>query len=241
MLYIDIISIDETIHFQQIQEIQQMEKQLPTMSELENCFLEYISNLSGKFRRKRHSIGSIMPDMTDNEKLLLSHSLHTHAPPHSNELDLSQTLHPRTSRPSNELKSNSMHVISEAKQRNMTLLPTQPNTLYDFFCKNTSPNLQSIVGVSDNSYNNQTMDTEEAEEFDAMERIIPEYYINEHGIKVGTFNHNFYNSIIDSIRNMRVLTKFQLKYLEECTQEEYHAIVIEYNKVIEFLDNNHLF
>ena len=186
------------------------------MNELENCFLEYMNSISGRFRRKRHSIGSI--GGTDNERLLLSHSVHPRTPSPFNDLDVSQTL----------------------KSKSMTLPSKKTNTLYDFFCKNTSPNLHTIIGVVDNSQNNVMMYTQE-DEFDVTERIIPEYYINEHGIKVGTFNHNFYDSIIDSIRNMRILTKFQLKYLEGCTTEEYHAIVIEYNNVIAFLDNNHLF
>lgn len=189
-----------------------MEKQFPTMNELENCFLECMNNISGRFRRKSHSIG-----ITDNEKLLLSSSLHPHPYPPTNLLQ--------------KLQSNSMTLPSRKRI----------NDFYEFFCKNASPNLQPIIGVVDNSHNNVIMNaTEDEDEFDVTERIIPEYYINGHGIKVGTFNHNFYDSIIDSIRNMRVLTKFQLKYLEGCTQEEHHAIVIEYNHIIVFLHKNEL-
>jgi len=79
------------------------------------------------------------------------------------------------------------------------------------------------------------------EEQDLTERIIPEYYINETGIKVGALNFDFYNSILDSIRNMRVLSKYQIKYIDKwCTQEEYHEIMIEYNKVIKMLNESNI-
>ena len=121
---------------------------------------------------------------------------------------------------------------------------------YEFFCTNGTNNLKSILVPEYISNNNLLVEEDEMydlrtisfdEEQDLTERIIPEYYINETGIKVGALNFDFYNSIIDSIRNMRVLSKYQIKYIDKwCTQEEYQEIIIEYNKVLKMLNESNL-
>ena len=100
-------------------------------------------------------------------------------------------------------------------------------TAYDFFCKNISSNLkvyinknddislnQTILSMNENNdfYMNENNDfyMNENNDFDIYERIIPDYYINNDGIKVGPFNFDFYESIIDSIRNLRTLSKYQV-------------------------------
>ena len=56
--------------------------------------------------------------------------------------------------------------------------------------------------------------------YNINDRIIPSYYINNDGIKVGPLRFNFYDTIIDSIRNFRILSSYQLTYIEKCSQEE---------------------
>ena len=76
------------------------------------------------------------------------------------------------------------------------------------------------------------------DQFDVNERIIPAYYVNEHGIKGGVFQFSFYDSILDSIRNMRALTPYQYTYLTQCSKEECLEMIQEYNQVIQsFIDN----
>jgi len=124
---------------------------------------------------------------------------------------------------------------------------------YDFFCTNGSSNLSSFLVPNDISNNHIGIHAEQNEMndlhtvcifdhdvFDVTVRIIPDYYINKTGIKVGAFNFNFYNSIIDSIRNMRILSEHQLAFIENCTRKEYQEIINEYNKVIKMLYENDL-
>jgi len=76
------------------------------------------------------------------------------------------------------------------------------------------------------------------DQFDISDRIIPAYYINEHGIKGGALQFSFYDSILDSIRNMRALTPYQYTYLTQCSKEECLEMIREYNQVIQsFIDN----
>ena len=76
--------------------------------------------------------------------------------------------------------------------------------------------------------------------FDVSYRIIPAYYINEHGIKGGALQFSFYDSILDSIRNLRALTPYQLAYLEQCSKEDYLEMIQEYNLVIQSFIANQL-
>jgi hypothetical protein len=116
--------------------------------------------------------------------------------------------------------------------------------VYDFYCRNTSSNLETIVnqsGVSIN-YNDphqpchitQLSDSD----FDVNDRIIPEYYINKDGIKVGALQFNFSDSIVDSVRNMRTLSKYQILYLDRYSHEELKHIIMEYNNVIQTMIDN---
>ena len=91
---------------------------------------------------------------------------------------------------------------------------------------------QTESDLSDSSRSNTSLSINE--------RIIPNYYINNKGIKVGPFNFNFFDSIVDSIRNMRVLTKSQIIFIEKCSREEYIQLMNEYNKIMLFLNENDL-
>ena len=124
---------------------------------------------------------------------------------------------------------------------------------YDYFCTNGSSNLRSLLVTNDISNNHIGIHAEQSEMndlhtvcifdhdvFDVTARIIPDYYINKTGIKVGALNFNFYKSIIDSIRNMRILSEYQFAFIENCTREEYQEIINEYNNVIKMLNESDL-
>lgn len=122
---------------------------------------------------------------------------------------------------------------------------TKKDAIYNFFCKNTSSNLETIIyqdGVSVNNDHSQKniviLPLVDDSEFDVHDRIIPEYYISKNGIKVGALQFNFSDSIVDSIRNMRTLSKYQLLYLDNYSHEELKQLILEYNNVIETMIDN---
>ena len=121
---------------------------------------------------------------------------------------------------------------------------------YDFFCTNGTSNLRSIIFPNDDAarFADQSAMNDlhnvcifDHDVFDVTLRIIPEYYMDKTGITVGALNFNFYNSIIDSIRNMRILSEHQIVFIDTCTSDEYKEIINEYNKVIQMLNDNNLF
>ena len=63
-------------------------------------------------------------------------------------------------------------------------------------------------------------------------RIIPEYYMTTH-LKNGILNINYYDMIIDDIRNLRPLSVYQMKYIrKKLTPDEYYEIIYEYNQAM---------
>lgn len=124
---------------------------------------------------------------------------------------------------------------------------SETDSEYSFICKNTSPNLLHIVGEKKhNSFTigscNEECDitivsTPIHDLFDIYDRIIPQYYINKDGIKSGLLKFNFYDTILDSIRNLRTLSIYQIAYIDKCTKNEYLEIITEYNKVIIMLQD----
>jgi len=96
----------------------------------------------------------------------------------------------------------------------------------------------SADGLTTSSNGLPTVSLFDHDQFDISDRIIPAYYINEYGIKGGALQFSFYDSILDSIRNLRVLTPYQCTYLEQCSKEECLEMIREYNQVIQsFIDN----
>jgi hypothetical protein len=64
-------------------------------------------------------------------------------------------------------------------------------------------------------------------------RIIPEYYTSTN-LKNGILNINYYDMIIDDIRNLRPLSHYQMKYIRKnLTHTEYYNIIYEYNQVMQ--------
>jgi hypothetical protein len=67
------------------------------------------------------------------------------------------------------------------------------------------------------------------------EQIIPNYYLSGKDLKGKIFECDFHYSIIDSIRNMRILSKYQQEYVEKLEKEECYELLREYNKVMKFM------
>lgn len=191
-----------------------MENNLPTMEQLGNCFLEEsIKNMtpSGKIRRRSYSTSE------KNTVMLM-----TPTPPLINILQSHSMTLP--------IKKNYITEYSD----------------YNFHCKNMTTNIKSILNISQNesiksqSESDMSCSYRSDMSLSINERIIPNYYIDNNGIKVGPFNFNYFDSIIDSIRNMRVLTKAQMKFIEKCTRDEYIQLMNEHNKIMIFLNENNL-
>ena len=117
---------------------------------------------------------------------------------------------------------------------------------YRFYCRNTTSNLRYYIG-EDVSGNKSLVNSLSGSIFDhdavnPQDRIIPSYYINKDGIYGcgGALQFNFYESIIDNIRNYRRLTAHQILYIENCNDGEYINIILEYDRVLGCLVDNGL-
>ncbi len=157
---------------------------LPTMEELKNCFLvESINNMtpSGKIRRRNYSISEKNTD-----------TVLTPNPPSTNN--------------------------SKIIQSKSVVFPVKKNIIeeysdYIFHCKNMTTNIKLILDISQSELQNELQNELQSESdlsystqsdtsFSISERIIQNYYIDNNGIKVGPFKFKFFDSIVDSIRNM---------------------------------------
>ena len=67
------------------------------------------------------------------------------------------------------------------------------------------------------------------------EPIIPKYYLSGKDLKGKIFECDFHFSIVDSIRNVRILSKYQQEYIEKLDKEDCYELLREYNKVMEFI------
>ena len=209
--------INRSLHFQ-----------LHTMKELEECFSNIIS---GKFlRRRTHSLGTVS-------------SASIACPGHSNPR-LQGEACPAWSSNSDMLCSSKIHPVPPIVT-SLSESKSTKKTMYHFFCKNASSNLETIIQDGMSTENDdilqkcrgkslQVYDTD----FDINDRIIPQYYIGKDVIKVGALQFNFSDSIVDSIRNMRTLSKYQLLYLDRYSREELKQLILEYNTVIEKMVDN---
>jgi hypothetical protein len=73
----------------------------------------------------------------------------------------------------------------------------------------------------------------EADNDDVMDRIIPEYYINHTGIKTGALTFDYYETILDSIRNLRTLNRHQIQFLKTISNDQLIQIVHTYNDMFD--------
>lgn len=61
------------------------------------------------------------------------------------------------------------------------------------------------------------------------DKIIPQYYFNKYQ---SVFQINYYNMIIDDIRNMRTLNKNQLEYIKRLNNDKKQKLFEEFNNVL---------
>jgi len=69
------------------------------------------------------------------------------------------------------------------------------------------------------------------------DQIIPPYYLSGQDLHGRLFECDFHYSILDSIRNIRVLSKYQMQYVEQLSIEECLEIIREFNKAMVFVVN----
>jgi len=72
---------------------------------------------------------------------------------------------------------------------------------------------------------------------DNSDQIIPPYYLSGQDLRGRLFECDFHYSILDSIRNIRVLSKYQMQYVEQLSIEECLEIIREFNKAMVFVVN----
>ena len=65
------------------------------------------------------------------------------------------------------------------------------------------------------------------------EEIIPKYYFSGKDLNGKMIECDFHYNILDSIRNIRVLSKYQQQYIEKLDKEDCYQLLREYNKVME--------
>jgi hypothetical protein len=63
--------------------------------------------------------------------------------------------------------------------------------------------------------------------------IIPPYYFNEEHRKGKLLDIDFGWTIIDSVRNLRPLTSYQLEFLQSLSSEKLIEIIHEYNRIMQ--------
>jgi hypothetical protein len=136
---------------------------------------------------------------------------------------------------------------SSMKQINSVANDESMNSLYDpisefnsqkIKCKNIDIRLAREIGIT--NYNRMS-DIGEPEEWvppekhglENSERIIPTYYIPSNMNKSNVLRVDYHYMILDDIRNVRPLNKYQLNYINNSLSEsEKYKIIEEFNNVI---------
>ncbi len=66
-------------------------------------------------------------------------------------------------------------------------------------------------------------------------RIIPAYYLSTYmNQDTNILKIDYKYTILDDVRNLRQLSKYQIKYIKNMSSEDKQKIIEEYNRVIEF-------
>ena len=191
---------------------------LPTIRALEQCLTTTTSTRRIK-RRRSYSLG-----------VTNSHMLLTPRPPFEKEM----------------LKSHSETNSGFAKDLSDDELPSNqssyreaidPYESYKFQCKNVSPNLCTIMKLKphiDMNMNiSENKNADDDDDDDVTDRIIPDYYINHTGIKTGALTFDFYDTILDSIRNLRTLNRHQKQYLKTISIDKLIQIIHTYDDIFD--------
>jgi len=215
---------------------------------------EIIANLSGRYRRHSSSGSASNADLLQQPRSRSSTPV-TSQKLRSSSLGTESKKYRLSSEPSDATVSIPPYDFYcrnvSPNLRNMisrNIMPTDDlNTLSDSLLTSSNGLTTSADGLPTSADDLPTSADDlptvslfDHDQFDISDRIIPAYYINEHGIKGGAFLFSFYDSILDSIRNMRVLTPYQRTYLTQCSKEECLEMIREYNQVIQSFIANHL-
>lgn len=110
----------------------------------------------------------------------------------------------------------------------------------DIQCENISPNLANLLNIY---YNKKCCEKSSKESswripstngLENSNEIIPSYYFTNHDYNK-IFNIDYFNIIIDDIKNMRPLNKHQVKYITNIDKENLIIIINIFNNVIKMV------
>jgi hypothetical protein len=105
----------------------------------------------------------------------------------------------------------------------------------DFFyneCRNVCPSIAEALRRPENEGCINLCKSPSSYGLVNSEQIIPNYYFTGKDLKGKMLECDFYFSIIDSIRNMRVLSRYQQQYIERLEKEDCYQLLHEYNRVM---------
>ena len=109
---------------------------------------------------------------------------------------------------------------------------------HDIECLNIAPALACEVGITPNLSRVPSMidwTPPETHGLENSDRIIPLYYMTNKNMKGKMLYLNYFEIILDDIRNCRELNTHQLKYLSSCSCEEKMTVIREFNKLPPFV------
>ena len=120
---------------------------------------------------------------------------------------------------------------------NPSVYGTDPETIRSKIKSIVSLNKQSGTSISSKQMTIESaLPSWKAPPFNGLRnspRIITEYYTSTN-LKNGILKINYYDMIIDDIRNLRPLSSYQMKYIrKKLTPVEYNNIIYEYNQVMQ--------
>ena len=104
--------------------------------------------------------------------------------------------------------------------------------------KNICPKIAELFNLTYDSDKFNKYDINIPNEYGLLnsEKIIPEYYLSR--LEVGKiFEIDFTFTIIDSIRNIRILTYYQKEHLKTLEKNELYEIILEYDKSMNAINN----
>jgi len=134
----------------------------------------------------------------------------------------------------NKKRTESGSISTSQKRRQSERLK---NDVFYQECKKVSPELVEKVFYNKRDLGPITSSCRAPSTYGLQnsDQIIPNYYFKEKDLEGQVLEHDFYFSILDSIRNMRVLSKYQIEYIKELKKEDYCELLNEYNKIMIFM------
>lgn len=111
-------------------------------------------------------------------------------------------------------------------------------------CKNISSNLAKLLNLSMNEISpsiSKEYHPPKKHGLDNSERIFGDYYLTNIDLNGKIFEIDYFNTIIDDVRNMRKLNRFQKLYIKNMTEEYKNILIDEYitnmENIIEYMEN----